>query len=81
VSVVGFADDDFAAELAPPLTTVRQSGYDTGRRAAELVLARSNGTSKADKIQRVRLPVELIVRQSTASAGVKDGRRVPAALV
>ena len=81
LSVVGFADDDFAAELSPPLTTVRQSGYDTGRRAAELVLARSNGTSKPGRIQRVRLPVELIVRQSTAPAGVKDSRRATATLL
>jgi LacI family transcriptional regulator len=79
VSVVGFADDDFAPEMAPPLTTVRQSGYDTGRRAAELVLARSNGTSKAGKTHRVRLPVELIVRQSTAPTPVGAPSRAAAA--
>ena len=66
LSVVGFADDDFAADMSPPLTTVRQSGYETGRRAAELVLARSNGTTPPGKVQRLKLPVELVVRQSTA---------------
>jgi LacI family transcriptional regulator len=69
LSVVGFADDDFASDMAPPLTTVRQSGYDTGRRAAELILARSNGTSPPGKVQRVRLPVELVARQSTCPPG------------
>jgi LacI family transcriptional regulator len=65
LSVVGFADDDFAAELSPPLTTVRQSGYETGRRAAEIVLGRCMGTITNSKPQRVHVPVELVVRQST----------------
>lgn len=68
LSVVGFADDDFAREMWPPLTTVRQSGYETGKKAAELVLARSLETVRTNKIQRARLPVELIVRHSTATA-------------
>ena len=68
LSVVGFADDDFANEMSPPLTTVRQSGYETGREAAKLVLGRSLGTILTGKTQRVRVPVELIVRQSTGPA-------------
>jgi LacI family transcriptional regulator len=78
VSVVGFADDDFARDLNPPLTTVRQSGYETGRRAAELVLGRSMGSLAATGVQRPRLPVELVVRRSTApvsGAGTATGER------
>jgi LacI family transcriptional regulator len=66
VSVVGFADDDFAGELSPPLTTIRQSGYETGRQAAKLLVARSSGAS-ADGPQRVRVPVELVRRKSADS--------------
>ena len=69
LSVVGFADDDFAAELSPPLTTVRQSGYEAGRRAAEIVLGRCLGTIANGKPQRVHVPVELVVRQSTGPVG------------
>jgi DNA-binding LacI/PurR family transcriptional regulator len=65
VSVVGFSDDDFAQEMDPPLTTVRQAAYEIGRKAAALILARSCGQAPAEKIQRVLLPVELIIRQST----------------
>ena len=69
LSVVGFADDDFASEMAPPLTTVRQPGYDTGRAAAELLLARSQGAAGAAAAapRRVRLPVELVDRKSTTT--------------
>jgi LacI family transcriptional regulator len=63
VSVVGFSDDDFAAEMEPPLTTVRQPAYEIGRKAAELVLGRSAQRRKA---VQMRLGVELIVRASTA---------------
>jgi LacI family transcriptional regulator len=66
VSVVGFSDDDFAAEMDPPLTTVRQPAYDIGRVAAEVVLARCGERSPQAVADRV-LPVSLIVRQSTAA--------------
>jgi LacI family transcriptional regulator len=69
LSVAGFSDDDFAAEMTPGLTTVRQNGYDIGRAAAELVLARSLGTIQSAEPKRVRTPVELVVRASTAKPG------------
>jgi DNA-binding LacI/PurR family transcriptional regulator len=62
VSVVGFSDDDFAAEMEPPLTTVRQPAYAIGRKAAELVLGRA---AQRRKPVQARLGVELIVRRST----------------
>jgi LacI family transcriptional regulator len=66
LSVIGFADDDFAATMNPPLTTVRQPAYEIGCKAAELVLARSTSKSPAGKSRRITLPVSLIVRESTA---------------
>jgi LacI family transcriptional regulator len=66
LSVVGFTDDDFASILAPPLTTIRQPGYEMGRKAAELVLARTNTSRPPKKIQRATLPVTFIERASTA---------------
>ena len=67
VSVVGFSDDDFAAEMDPPLTTVRQPAYEIGQAAADQVLNRCGrpGQSPAAVAERV-LPVELVVRESTA---------------
>jgi LacI family transcriptional regulator len=71
LSVVGFSDDDFAADMLPPLTTVRQDGYAIGRAAGERVLARSCGELQSAKPQRVELPVELVVRASTAK--IREG--------
>ena len=66
VSVVGFSDHDFAADLMPGLTTVHQNGYNIGRAAAEMVLGRSMGTIRNVEPRRVRMPVELVVRGSTS---------------
>jgi LacI family transcriptional regulator len=64
VSVVGFSDEDFAFEMSPSLTTVRQPAYEIGQRAAEVVLGRSSGRIK-DRARHEELPVKLIVRESS----------------
>jgi DNA-binding LacI/PurR family transcriptional regulator len=50
--------------MSPPLTTVRQPAYEIGKRAAKVVLGRSNGQIKGPG-RHEELPVKLIVRQST----------------
>jgi LacI family transcriptional regulator len=62
VSVVGCDDMAFSAFLAPPLTTVRIPFQQTGRRAAELLLAK---IGRAEIPHRELLPVQLIERNST----------------
>ena len=66
VSVVGFADLDFAPLMGPPLTTVRQDGYEVGCSAAELLLSRLQGKFAACKSQNIKMNCELIVRGSTS---------------
>lgn len=68
LSVVGFSDCDFACEMSPPLTTVRQPAYEIGRRAAEVVLDRSFGRLR-DRALHEELPVNLIVRESSRAYG------------
>lgn len=67
ISVIGFADLDFAADLTPPLTTVRQRPVEIGRRAARLVLDRLDQTDLADGPTTIRIPADLIERSSTAA--------------
>ncbi len=63
LSVVSFDDMEFAQHLQPPLTTVRLSYYDLGRAAASTLFRVLEG----DEVPTVQeLPVELIVRESTA---------------
>jgi LacI family transcriptional regulator len=66
LSVVGFSDDGFATDMSPPLTTVRQPGYEIGRSAAEVALERSAGRGPRERSKK-HLPVELIVRQSSTA--------------
>jgi DNA-binding LacI/PurR family transcriptional regulator len=62
VSIVGFDDVPEAATCQPALTTIAQPGMEIGRRAAKAILE-FDGT-----LRREMLPVELIVRGSTAPA-------------
>ncbi len=78
VSLAGFDDVPYAELVHPPLTTVRQFPTEMGARAAALLLAlirerRASGP-------RLLLPVELLVRSSTApAAGHPNGVATDAA--
>jgi LacI family transcriptional regulator len=64
VSIVGFDDIQLAPHLNPPLTTLRQDKLGLGAAAGEALIARINGDDA--RPPRRTLPVELIVRGSTA---------------
>ena len=63
ISVVGYNDIPIAAEVTPPLTTVRVPMREMGARATELLIARILGRPVAKT--RVVLAPELVVRGST----------------
>lgn len=65
VAVAGFDDLDFAAELEPPLTTVRQGVGEIGHEAARTLLSLLENPDSGPR--RVLLPTELVVRGSTAA--------------
>jgi DNA-binding LacI/PurR family transcriptional regulator len=66
LSVVGFDDSALAATVRPPLTTVRQPIAEKGTRAVRALLARMAGEPLRE--ERVVLPTELVVRDSTGPA-------------
>jgi DNA-binding LacI/PurR family transcriptional regulator len=63
VSVVGHDDIELAGHLS--LTTVHQPLFESGTRAAELLLAGMR--EPARPVQRIDLPMEMVVRATTAS--------------
>ena len=65
MSIAGFNDQEFAAHLSPPLTTIRIPVEEMGQRSAELLLQLIAG-SAADA-GPVTLGYELVARQSTAA--------------
>jgi len=66
ISIVGFDDIQLAGHLNPPLTTLRQDKLGLGAAAGEALAARINGDH--DRPPLLSLPVELLVRGSTAPA-------------
>ena len=69
MAIVGFDDIEFASAAAIPLTSVRLPRRTMGRIATDLLLAEASG-DPAHVHQRVVLPPELVVRESTiGSAG------------
>jgi DNA-binding LacI/PurR family transcriptional regulator len=62
VAVIGFDDIPAAAELHPPLSTVRQPIAELGTAMTQLLLARIDG--RAPVSRRTILPVELVLRET-----------------
>lgn len=67
VAVVGFDDIGFAALTEPPLTTLRQDKPGLGAAAGEVLVSLIG--DEPDPEAAVTLPVELVVRGSTAGHG------------
>lgn len=65
LSIAGFNDQDFAAHLTPPLTTIRIPSEEMGLRSAKLLLQRI--ADPACAAAPVKLGFELIRRQSTGA--------------
>jgi len=62
ISIVGFDDMYWSNSLNPPLTAVRQSGYDVGKRAAELLLQRIQNSTRSNI--SVIIKTKLMIRKS-----------------
>jgi DNA-binding LacI/PurR family transcriptional regulator len=75
VAVVGYDDMPWALALDPPLTAIRQPGYELGRRAMEVLLGRIRAPERS--VSLVMLEPELVVRRS---CGAGAAARAPAML-
>ncbi|MCP3988925.1 MAG: LacI family DNA-binding transcriptional regulator [Actinomycetia bacterium] len=71
LSIVGFDDVPRARTWDPPLTTVRQPLVEKGKVAAELLLEQIDGAPP----RRIMLPIDLVVRSSTARRPHREGSR------
>jgi DNA-binding LacI/PurR family transcriptional regulator len=72
LSLVGFADLDFASTMDPPLTTMRQKPYEIGRLAAKLIMERIDGEMPDREPTTIKVDAELIVRASTAPPALRS---------
>jgi LacI family transcriptional regulator len=72
LSLIGFDDMPNAELFSPPLTTIRQSAEDFGRRGVKLLLSHMDGKRVVDP---PRISVELIDRNSVGAPPVAPIRR------
>jgi LacI family gluconate utilization system Gnt-I transcriptional repressor len=63
LAIAGYGDLDFAEQMQPTLTTIRVGGYEIGRNAGRLMLARLSGKSVEHPV--IDMPVLLEARRST----------------
>ncbi|MGC8785584.1 MAG: LacI family DNA-binding transcriptional regulator [Armatimonadota bacterium] len=64
ISIIGFDDSEEAAFVSPPLTTIRQSPFDIGLHAAEMLLRQIEAGKRLQR--NLILPAEMIIRQTVA---------------
>jgi LacI family transcriptional regulator len=65
VSVTGFNDMPMVERIEPALTTVRVQHYRAGFDAAEMLVEQMQQEARKRVAHQIRLPVELVVREST----------------
>jgi DNA-binding LacI/PurR family transcriptional regulator len=63
ISLVGFDGLDIGEYMLPPLTTVRQNGYEIGTRSAQRLLELMHGNTTKKGVEYVK--TELVIRGST----------------
>lgn len=68
VAIIGFDDMLWSYVLNPPLTAIRQSGFDIGHRAAEMLLQRVQDPQRS--VSKIILNPELVVRKSCGATNV-----------
>ncbi len=69
ISIIGFDDMYWSESLNPPLTAVRQDGFEIGRRATELLLSRMVDPDRP--CIKVTLDAKLKVRKSCGAVPVE----------
>jgi LacI family transcriptional regulator len=65
ILIVGFSNEPFSEVVTPSISTIRQPGFEMGQKAAALLIAeiKSKGTSRP--FQKIVMPTELIIRESS----------------
>lgn len=65
VSIVGFSNEPFSEVVTPSISTIRQPGFEIGRKAAELLISQIRSKEKPHSYQKIVMPTELIIRESS----------------
>lgn len=77
ISISGFNDMAMVDRIDPPLTTIRIEQYKVGFAAAELLFERMRDPEAPHRPSHILMPVELVVRGSTAPPAAGQPTRAP----
>lgn len=66
ILIVGFSNEPFSEVVTPSITTIRQPGFEMGKKAAELLINQiKSSESVGNRFQTLVMPTELIIRESS----------------
>ena len=65
VLIVGFSNEPFSEVVTPSISTIKQPGFEMGKKAAELIIEEIQSVNKNKRSQTILMPTQLIVRDSS----------------
>jgi LacI family transcriptional regulator len=65
ILIVGFSNEPFSEVVTPSISTIRQPGFEMGRKAADLLIRQIKLKDKPNRFQTFVMPTELIIRESS----------------
>jgi LacI family transcriptional regulator len=65
VLIVGFSNEPFSEVVTPSISTIRQPGFEMGKKAAMLIIEQIKAKDKPTEFQQIVMPTELIIRNSS----------------
>jgi LacI family transcriptional regulator len=63
--VVGFSNEPFSEVVTPSISTIKQPGFEMGKKASELLIKQINGEVRSEEFHTIVMPTELIARSSS----------------
>lgn len=65
IMVVGFSNEPFSEVVTPSISTIKQPGFEMGKKAAELLIKQIKQKDKPVRYKTLVMPTELVVRESS----------------
>jgi len=65
IAVMGFSNEPFSEFVTPSISTVKQPGFQMGRKAAELIINQIHEKETSTEFETITMPTELIIRESS----------------
>lgn len=65
ILIVGFSNEPFSEVVTPSISTIRQPGFEMGKKAADLLIRQIKLKDKPNRFQTFVMPTELIIRESS----------------